>query len=201
MKRKTLSFLVVALFTVTAGMAAQVNAASQDVQKQNLRSVQAQASGSQAIPVALPTIAKISMKKGEPTSGRVVEIDEKTQKISLQRGRDKVSIPLGQVDKIVFPKTAVVYLSNGEMPKVRGELRPANRTEIWRSIPMNAFRLLNPPDKGQAELNLGSVVSTETLSEIRAIMAGNGKNTRQYVVDEMQFNVQKKTMTIVATPY
>ncbi|MBD0341788.1 MAG: hypothetical protein ICV61_13180, partial [Microcoleus sp. Co-bin12] len=43
MKRKTLSFLVVALFTVTASMAAQVNAASQEAQKQNLPSVQAQA--------------------------------------------------------------------------------------------------------------------------------------------------------------
>ena len=200
MKRKTLSFLVVALFTVTAGMAAQVNAASQEVQKQNLPSVQAQANASGSIPVALPTDAKISMKKGTPQSGRVVEIDEKTQKISIQRGWDKVSIPLGQIDKIVFSKTAVVYYSNGG-PVIRGELRPANRTEIWRGIPMNAFRLLNPLEKGQAELNLGSVVSTDTLSEIRAIMAGNGKNTRQYVVDEMQFNVQKKTMTIVATPY
>ena len=64
MKRRTLSFLVVALFTVTASMAAQVNAASQEVQKQNLRSVQAQASGSQAIPVALPTDAEILMKGG-----------------------------------------------------------------------------------------------------------------------------------------
>ncbi|MEG3844563.1 hypothetical protein [Microcoleus sp. herbarium14] len=200
MKRRTLSFLVVALFTVTASMAAQVNAASQEVQKQNLRSVQAQASGSQAIPVALPTQAEIVMKGGGKRDGRVVQIDEKVQQLWIQLGQEKRSIPLGQIDKIVFPKNAVVYLSNG-MPKVRGELPPANRTEIWRGIPMNAFRLLNPPEKGQAELNLGSVVSTETLSEIRAIMAGNGKNTRQYVVDEMKFDVQKKTMTIVATPY
>ena len=200
MKYKTLSFLVVALFTVTAGMAAQVNAASQDVQKQNLRSVQAQASASQAIPVALPTQAEILMKGGGKKDGRVVQIDEKVQQLWIQLGQEKRSIPLGQIEKIVFPNNVIVYRANGE-PVIRGDRKPANRTEIWRSIPMNAFRLLNPPDKGQAELNLGSVVSTDTLSEIRAIMAGNGKNTRQYVVDEMQFNVQKKTMTIVATPY
>ena len=200
MKRRTLSFLVVALFTVTAGMAAQVNAASQDVQKQNLRSVQAQASASQAIPVALPTQAEILMKGGGKKDGRVVQIDEKVQQLWIQLGQEKRSIPLGQIEKIVFPNNVIVYRANGE-PVIRGDRKPANRTEIWRSIPMNAFRLLNPPDKGQAELNLGSVVSTDTLSEIRAIMAGNGKNTRQYVVDEMQFNVQKKTMTIVATPY
>ncbi|MDQ2096100.1 MAG: hypothetical protein QQW96_00400 [Tychonema bourrellyi B0820] len=201
MKYKTLSFLVVALFTVTAGMAAQVNAASQDVQKQNVRSVQAQASGSQAIPVALPTIAKISMKKGEPTSGRVVEIDEKTQKISLQRGRDKVSIPLSQIEKIVFPKTAEVYLSNGEMPKVRGDGTPAKgRPETWRGIPMNAFRLLDP-NKGQADVKLGSVLSLDKLDSLNSVIVGDGKNKRQFVVDEMQFDVQKKTMTIAATPY
>jgi hypothetical protein len=200
MKRKTLSFLVVALFTVTAGMAAQVNAASQEVQKPNLPSVQAQAKASQPIPVALPTDAEIVMKGGQKNGGRVVKIDEKGQKLVIQRGRDTKSLPLSQVEKIVFPKGALVYRTN-EVQFIRGELAPANRTEIWRGIPMNAFRLLNPPDKGQAELNLGSVVSADDLDYIRQIMLGNGKNTRQYVVDEMQFDVKKKTMTITATPY
>jgi len=200
MKRQTLSFLVVALFTVIAGMVAQVNAASQEVQKQNLRSVQAEAKASQPIPVALPMDAEILMKGGDKRDGKIVQIDAKAQKLLIQGSGKPISIPLGQIEKVVFSKTAV-YIDPRKGPVVRGELPPANRTEIWRGIPMNAFRLLSPPEKGQAELNLGSVVSTETLSEIRAIMAGNGKNTRQYVVDEMQFNVQKKTMTIVATPY
>ena len=200
MKRRTLSFLVVALFTVTAGMAAQVNAASQEVQKQNLRSVQAQANASQPIPVALPTQAEIVMKGGGKRDGRVVQIDEKVQQLWIQLGQEKRSIPLSQVEKIVFPNNAVVYRASGG-PIVRGERPPANLTEIWRGIPMNAFRLLNPPDKGQAELNLGSVISADDLDYIRQIMLGNGKNTRQYVVDEMQFDVKKKTMTIKATPY
>ena len=200
MKRKTLSFLVVALFTVTAGMAAQVNAASQEVQKHNLPSVQAQAKASPPIPVALPTDAEIVMKGGQKNGGRVVQIDEKGQKLLIQRGRDTQSLPLSQVEKIVFANNAVVYSANGG-PIVRGDRPPANRTETWRGIPMNAFRLLNPPDKGQAELNLGSVISADDLDYIRQIMLGNGKNTRQYVVDEMQFDVQKKTMTIKATPY
>lgn len=200
MKRKTLSFLVVALFTVMAGMAAQVNAASQEVQKQNLPSVQAQAKVSPPIPVALPTDAEIVMKGGQKNGGRVVQIDEKSQKLLIQRGRDTKSIPLSQVEKIVFANNAVVYRANGGQ-FIRGDRRQVNRTETWRGIPMNAFRLLNPPDKGQAELNLGSVISADNLEEIRQIMVGNGKNTRQYVIDEMQFDVQKKTMTIKATPY
>lgn len=200
MKRKTLSFLVVALFTVTAGMAAQVNAASQEVHKPNLPSVQLQAKASQPIPVALPIKAQIVMKGGGIRDGKIVQIDEKGQKLWIQGAVDKKSLPLTQVEKIVFAKGAVVYRTNG-VQFIRGERPPAKLTETWRGIPMNAFRLLNPPEKGQAELNLGSVISDDDLDYIRQIMLGNGKNTRQYVVDEMQFDVKKKTMTITATPY
>ena len=200
MKRRTLSFLVVALFTVTAGMAAQVNAANQEVQKQNLRSVQAQAKASQPIPVALPMPAQIVMKGGDIRDGRVVQIDEKTQKLLIQLGQEKRSIPLGQIDKIVFPKSAAAYRQNGG-PILRGELPPAKgRPETWRGIPMNAFRLLDP-NQGQADVNLESVLSADKLDSIRSVVVGDGKNKRQYVVDEMQFDVQKKTMTIAATPY
>ncbi|MEG3967625.1 hypothetical protein QUA00_08365 [Microcoleus sp. T2B6] len=200
MKRKTLSFLVVALFTVTAGMAAQVNAASQEVQKQNLPSVQAQANASQPIPVALPTQAEIVMKGGGKRDGRVMQIDEKVQQLWIQLGQEKRSIPLGQIDKIVFSKSAVVYRRNGG-PALRGDGTPAKgRPETWRGIPMNAFRLLDP-NKGQADVKLESVLSLDKLDSIRSVMTGDGKNKRQFVVDEMQFDVQKKTMTIAATPY
>jgi len=197
MKRKTLSFLVVALFTVTPGMAAQVNAASQEVQKQNLRSVQAQANASAPIPVALPTQAEIVMKAGGKRDGRVVQIDDKTQKVVIQAGQEKRSIPLGQIDKIVFPKSAVVYLSNGGMPKVRGELPPATNNQAkWNGIPISAFRLIDPV-QGQAEVKLGPPVVNR--GQLRGIL-GVAKD-KQFVVDEMQFDVQKKTMTIAATPY
>jgi len=200
MKRKTLSFLVVALFTVTAGMAAQVNAATQEVQKQNLPSLQAQANASGSIPVRLPTQAEIVMKGGGKRDGRVVQIDEKTQKVLIQGGQEKRSIPLGQIDKIVFPKSAAAYRQNGER-FIRGDRTPAKgRRETWRGIPMNAFRLLDP-NQGQAEVKLESVLSLDKLDSIRSVVVGDGKNKPQFVVDEMQFNVQKKTMTIAATPY
>lgn len=200
MKRKTLSFLVVALITVTACMAAQVNAASQEVQKQNLRSVQAQASVSQAIPVVLPTQAEIVMKGGGKRDGRVVQIDEKAQKLWIQGAVEKRSLPLSQIDKIVFSKSAVVYLSSNGGPVVRGDGTPAKgRQDTWRDIPMNAFRLLDP-NKGQADVK-GSAFLVDKLDSLNSVIVGNRENKPQYVVDEMQFNVQKKTMTIVATPY
>jgi hypothetical protein len=196
MKRRTLSFLVVALFTVTAGMAAQVNAASQDVQKQNLSLVQAQASGSQAIPVALPTQAEILMKGGDKRDGQVVKIDEKVQQLWIQLGKEKRSLPLDQIDKIVFSKSAVVYRSNG-LQLIRGELPPATNTQAkWNGIPMNAFELKDAV-KGQAVVNLGPPIVSR--GQLRGIL-GVSKD-RQFFVDEMQFDVQKKTMTIAATPY
>lgn len=196
MKRKTLSFLVVALFTVTASMAAQVNAASQEVQKQNLPSVQAQANVSQPIPVALPIKAKIEMKGGGIRDGQVLEIDEKGQKLWIQGAVDKKSLSLSQVEKIVFPKNAVVYRAN-RGPIIRGELAPATSIQAkWNGIPMGAFRVIDAV-KGQAEVKLGPPVVNR--GELRGIL-GVAKD-RQFVVDQMQFNLQKKTMTISATPY
>jgi hypothetical protein len=196
MKRRTLSFLVVALFTVTAGMAAQVNATSQEVQKRNLPAVQAQANASQPVPVALPTQAEIVMKGGEKRDGRVVEIDEKGQKLWIQGSREKRSFPLGQIEKVVFPNNAVVYLDRTGA-KIRGELPPATNSQArWNGIPISAFRLIDSV-KGQAEVNLGPPVVSR--GQLRGIV-GVAKD-RQFVVDEMQFDVQKKTMTIAATPY
>ena len=158
-------------------MAAQVNAASQEVQKQNLPSVQAQANASQPVPVALPTQAEIVMKGGGKWDGRVVQIDEKGQKLWIQGAGEK-SIPLSQIDKIVFPNNAVVYLSN-RGPVLRGDGTPAKgRPETWRGIPMNAFRLLDP-NKGQADVKLESVLSLDKLDSIRSVMVGDGKNKRQ----------------------
>jgi hypothetical protein len=200
MKRKTLSFLVVALLTVTAGMAAQVNAASQEVQKQNLRSVQAQANASWRIPLALPTQAQIEMKGGGIRDGQVVEINEKEQKLVIQAGQAKLPIPLGQIHKILFPESAKVHIDN--RPQViRGDRPPAKgRPQTWRGIPINAFRLLDAKI-GQADVELESVLSVDKLDSIRSVVVGDGKNKRTFVVDEMQFDVQKKTMTIAATPY
>lgn len=200
MKRKTLSFLVVALFTVTASMAAQVNAATQEVQKQNLPSVQAQANASGPIPVALPMQAEIVMKGGGKRDGRVVQIDEKEQKVSIKAGQVEESIPLGEIDRIVFSISPQDYSTNGVVV-IRGDRTLAkSRPQTWRGIPINAFRLLDP-NKGQAEVKLESVLSPDKLDSLRSVIIGDGKNKRRFFVDQMQFDVRKKTMTIAATPY
>ncbi len=196
MKRRTLSFLVVALFTVTASMAARVNATSQEVQKPNLPSVQAQANASGPIPVALPTQAEIVMKGGEKRDGRVVQIDEKAQKLWIQGAVEKRSLPLSQIDKIVFPNNAVVYRTNG-VQFIRGETPAGTNTQAkWNGIPIGDFRLIDAV-KGQAEVKLRSPVVNQ--GQLRAILAV--AKDRQFVVDEMKFEPHKKTVTILVTPY
>jgi hypothetical protein len=136
------------------------------------------------------------MKGGGKRDGRVVQIDEKTQKLLIQGGQEKRSIPLGQIDKIVFPKTAVVYRENGDR-LIRGELPPATSTQAkWNGIPMSAFELKDAV-QGKAVVRLGPPVVSR--AQLRGIL-GVSKD-REFFVDEMQFDVQKKTMTIVATPY
>ncbi len=192
MKRKTLSFLVVALFTVTAGMAVQVNAASQEVEKQNLPSVQPEANASQPISVALPTQAEVVMKGGEKRDGRVVEINEKDQKLWIQGSREKRAILLSEIEKIVFSQSAVVYLARTG-PVLRGDggtVSPAGEQRILPDIPMNAFTL-EDANKGLAKVTFAGLS--------RGIR--DTAKTRQFVVDEMQFNLPKKTIMIKATPY
>jgi hypothetical protein len=96
----------------------------------------------------------------------------------------------------VFPNNAVVYSAKGG-PIVRGELPPATSIQAkWNGIPISAFELKDAA-QGQAVVKLGPPVVSR--GQLRGIL-GVAKD-RQYVVDEMQFHMQKKTMTILATPY
>ena len=190
MKRNTLSFLIVTLFTVTASMAAQVNAASQPVQKQNLASVQAQSNASQTVPIKLLTQAQIVMKGGDKRDGQVVKIDQKGQKLWIQASGQQRSLPLNQIEKIMFLKSTPPPISN------RGLVFRQNFPQAtWNGIPVSAFELKDTA-KGEAVVKLRSpVVNQKQLQYILEI-----PKDRQFVVDEMRFNVQKKTMTILATP-
>ncbi|WP_293339099.1 hypothetical protein [Microcoleus sp. CAWBG58] len=187
MKRNTLSFLVVGFFTITAGMGAQVNAASQP---QNLLSIQAQANASQTVPVTLRTQAQIVMKGGEKRDGQVVKIDRKGQKLWIEASGQQRSLPLSQIENIMFPKSTPPPKSN------RGLRYRRFDSAIWNGIPMSAFELKNAA-KGEAVVQLSSPVVDS--AQLKYIL--NVPKNKRFFVDEMRFNVQKKTITIVATPY
>jgi hypothetical protein len=144
----------------------------------------------------LPTDAEILLKGGQSSSGRVTGIDGQGQKLLIERGRSAGSIPLSKIEKVVFRDGALVYRSDGRQI-IRGEReRPVGRQATWSGIGLSAFRMQNA-SQGQAVVSLKPpIVSVAQLRGIRQVASD-----RQYVVDEMRFNSQQRTMTILATPY
>ncbi|BBD61593.1 hypothetical protein NIES2109_44260 [Nostoc sp. HK-01] len=148
-----------------------------------------------ALPIALPDSADISLKDGESVSGRVIKVDPQGQTLTIQRSSKTRSIPLNKIDKVLF-KNAAAYVTR-VYPRMRGERkRPIGKPITWNGVPLNTFTIKNPV-KGEAEVTLAPpVVSRAGLLGIQSVA-----KDRQYVVDQIQFNPQKRTMTIQATPY
>lgn len=117
--------LVVALFAAIIGLAGC------DRQPPSDRNKSAQANNVQKdapIPVLLPTVAEVVLKKGEPKSGRLTAIDGKQLKIEGS-GRT-ATVAIADVKKVTF-KGDIHYSSNGNMP-IRGKDKSsASDREIW----------------------------------------------------------------------
>lgn len=189
---------VVAILVMAAAIAGNIQAViSQDVKTGNLLLAQTQIKADELeLAVALPELAEIILNSGESSSGRVIGIDAQGQALSIQRSGKTATIPLSQIAKVVFKNEALAYRSN-RRPIMRGERdSPTGKTVSWSGIPINNFTVKNPT-QGQAVLKLKPpVVSTAQLRGIQSVA-----RNRQYVVDEIQFNSQQKTITILAKPY
>lgn len=197
MKPYLKGLFVAVLATVTA-LAANFQAVTgQNVEKKKILLTQAQVQVQPvAVSVALPELAEVLLKGGESRSGRVTAIEPSGQTLSMQRSGKTFTIPLKQVEKVVFRNGATVYRSNGQQI-IRGERdRPKGQPVNWNNLPLGTFTIKNAT-QGLAVVNLvPPVVSPEWLRGIESVA-----KDRQYVVDEMQFNLQQKTMSIRATPY
>nr|WP_230966760.1 hypothetical protein [Nostoc commune] len=170
---------------------------SQDVKTGNLLLVQTPVNADELdLAVALPELAEVILKGGESSSGRVIGIDAQGQALSIQRNGKTATIPLSRIQKVVFKNGALVYRSNGRQI-IRGERdRPTGKLVTWSGIPLNTFTVKNST-QGQAVVKLKPpVVSTAQLRGIQSVA-----RNRQYVVDEIQFNSQQRTITILAKPY
>ncbi|MFB2922348.1 hypothetical protein [Aerosakkonema funiforme] len=189
-----LKILAVALVATAPQLTGDTHAAtSQNLPTGNLLTAQVNADEA-PVPVALPNLADVLLNGGESSSGRVTAID--SQKLSLQRDSNSTSIPLSQVKKVVFRESGLVYKASGQ-PVIRGDgTTPAAKQAVWSGVPLNAFRVQDPLI-GQAEVRLGPPVVTRLRLQGIVSVAKD----RTYVVDEIQFDLQKRTMTIMATPY
>ncbi|WP_335074087.1 hypothetical protein [Nostoc sp.] len=189
---------VVAILVMAAALAGKIQAViSKDVKTGNFLLAQTQIKADELeLAVALPDLAEVFFKKGDSSSGRVIGIDAQEQALSIERSGKTATIPLSQIQKVVFKNGALVYRSNRQQI-IRGEReRPTGQPVTWSGIPLNTFTVKNST-QGQAVVKLKPpVVSTAQLQGIQSV----AKN-RQYVVDEIQFNSQQRTINIQATPY
>nr|MDZ8232160.1 hypothetical protein [Nostoc sp. ChiQUE02] len=189
---------VVAILVMAAAIAGNVEAViGQDVKTGNFLLAQTPVNADELeLAVALPELAEVIFKGGESSSGRVIGIDAQGQALSIRRNDKTATIPLSQIQKVVFKNRALVYRSNGRQI-IRGERdRPTGKPVTWSGIPLNTFTVKNST-QGQAVVKLKPpVVSTAQLQGIQSVA-----RNRQYVVDEIQFNSQQRTITILAKPY
>ncbi|MEH1800050.1 MAG: hypothetical protein V7L13_12950 [Nostoc sp.] len=189
---------VVAILVMAAAIAGNIEAViGQDVKTGNFLLAQTPVNADELeLAVALPELAEVIFKGGESSSGQITGIDAQGEILSIQRNDKTATIPLSQIQKVVFKNRALVYRSNGQQI-IRGERdRPTGKTVTWSGIPLNTFTVKNPTE-GQAVVKLKPpVVSTAQLRGIESVA-----RNRQYVVDEIQFNSQQRTITILAKPY
>lgn len=189
---------VVAILVMAAAIAGNIQAViSQDVKTGNFLLAQTSVNADELeLAVALPELAEVILKGGESSSGQITGIDAQGEALSIQRSGKTATIPLSQIKKVVFKNGALVYRSNGRQI-IRGERdRPAGKLVTWSGIPLNTFTVKNST-QGQAVVKLKPpVVSTAQLRGIQSVA-----RDRQYVVDEIQFNSQQRTITILAKPY
>jgi hypothetical protein len=189
---------VVAILVMAAAIAGNIQAViAQDVKTGNFLLAQTPVNADELeLAVALPELAEVILRGGESSSGRVIGIDAQGQGLSIQRNDKNTTIPLSQIAKVVFKNAASAYRSNGRQIIRGGGDRPTGKSVTWSSIPMNNFTIKNPT-QGQAVLKLKPpAFSTAELRGIQSVA-----RNRQYVVDEIQFNPQQRTITILAKPY
>ena len=189
---------VVAILVMAAAIAGNIQAViSQDVKTENFLLAQTPVNADELeLAVALPELAEVFFKGGESSSGQITGIDAQQEALSIQRSGKTATIPLSQIKRVVFKNGALVYRSNGRQI-IRGERdRPTGKLVTWSGIPLNTFTVKNST-QGQAVVKLKPpVVSPAQLRGIESVA-----RNRQYVVDEIQFNSQQRTITILAKPY
>ncbi|MCC5656003.1 hypothetical protein LC608_03180 [Nostoc sp. XA010] len=126
----------------------------------------------------------------------MIGIDAQGQVLSILRNDKTTTIPLSQIARVVFKNGALVYRSDRKPLMRSGEDPPTGKLVTWRGIPLNNFTVKNPT-QGQTVVKLKPpVVSTVQLRGIQSVA-----RRWKYVVYEIQFNSQQRTITILAKPY
>lgn len=157
-----------------------------------VRVAQAQKAENATIPVSLPTTATIHLKDGRSMTAQLTAFSSGQKTLQVSRSGASRAISLAQVQKVIFPRNALAYRSDGSLI-IRGEDPAQAKPRTWSNVPLNAFQLKDPK-LGQAQVNLAGVLRPLELKGIRAVAVKS-----VYVVDEIQFPSAGK-MVLKVTP-
>ena len=149
---------------------------------------QAQVPVNSIVPVSLPVSATIMLKAGGARIGQVQGVDASKQLLTVGKG----TIPVAQVNKVVFDRKAVAYRSDGKLI-IRGEDTAKATQSTWENVALSAFQVKDAR-LGQAQVNLNGILSPLQVRGFQAVAKDS-----VYVVDEIQFQPGGK-LTIKVTP-
>jgi hypothetical protein len=142
-----------------------------------------------SLPLHLP-LATISFNTNTPIlTGRLVQLDPKQRILIVQSAQGQYTVPIRTVRTISFNRKAPAYGSDGQLVLRADNLMPAGQPMTLGPLPLSGLRI-HDPVRGMA---------TVKISAKRATPQPTANQT--YVVDQLQFDAQQGTVTIVATPY
>ena len=149
------------------------------------------------IPVSLPENARVQLKNGNRRSGKLVGMD--SQMLTIQKGRDRPSLPLNEIDSVTLNGDSWWPTSNGVSP-IRGDETSSTGTESKLLVRIEGFQWENL-EFGIATILPEAVVQVNGQKGIprgmqNVISSGNSR----YVVSEIKFESEGELMRITATP-
>ncbi|EKU97025.1 hypothetical protein Lepto7375DRAFT_1064 [Leptolyngbya sp. PCC 7375] len=149
---------------------------------------------SSEIMISLPNDAEVSLKGIDGSrSGKVIGLDN--QHLTLQRSGNTTTISLDRIEQVSYDRNSPFYRSSGEIVMRGSQVSPIGAQDTWRDLPLSDF-IFRDTNTGQAGVILDTVLSS---TELRGVSAVAQDST--YVVDEMYFDMQQSSITLVLTPY
>lgn len=147
-----------------------------------------------SVAISIPEDAEVRFRNDSVTrSGRVINLN--SRQITLQRSSNTTSIPLENIERIVYDRNSPFYRSSGEIVIRGGQALPVGEQDVWNSIPLGSFSFVQGSTR-QARVALDSAIPP---AKLRGIIAVASKST--YVVDEMSFNLEQNSLNLAVTPY
>lgn len=141
------------------------------------------------LPLYLPP-ATISFNTATPAlTGQLVQLDPKQRVLIVQGVQRQYTVPIRTVRTISFNRKAPAYGADGRLVLRSDDRTPAGQPLTLGPLPLSGLRI-HDPVRGMATLRVGTKKATP-----------QPVANQTYVVDELQFDAQQGTVTIVATPY